>query len=75
MPAAGVETTRADPSSVPVYKRMSLSSVDAIDTDVGRLAAALVLTGAPSGNYGLKATAEDGILPRPVELATTTTSG
>lgn len=75
VPALGVETAGSKPSAVPVYQRMSLSSVDAIDTDVGRLAAALVLTGAPSGNYGLKASAEDGILPRPVELATTTAGG
>jgi hypothetical protein len=75
VPALGVETTGSKPSAVPVYRRMSLSSVDAIDTDVGRLAAALVLTGAPSGNYGLKDSAENGILPRPVELATTTTGG
>ena len=74
VPAVGVETTKADPSGVPAYARASLASVDAIDTDVGRLAAALVLTGAPSGHYGVKESAEDGILPTPIEPVTTTTT-
>jgi hypothetical protein len=75
VPAVGVETTESRPSAVPVYERMSLASVDAIDTDVGRLGAALVLTGAPSGNYGVKESAKDGILPTPVEPVATTTVG
>jgi Copper transport outer membrane protein, MctB len=76
VPAVGVEAVGSKPSAVPVYKRMGLSSVDAIDTDVGRLAGALVLSGAPDGNYGLKASAQDGILPRPVEpVGTATASG
>ena len=75
VPALGVEVTESDPSAIRAYERMSLSSVDAIDTDVGRLAAALVLAGAPSGNYGVKDTAEDGILPTPVEPVATTTVG
>jgi Copper transport outer membrane protein, MctB len=75
VPAVGVETAESLPSAVPVYHRMSLASVDSIDTDVGRLAAALVLTGAPSGSYGVKESAEDGILPTPVEPVSTTTVG
>jgi hypothetical protein len=75
VPALGVEVTESKPSAIPAYKRMSLSTVDAIDTDVGRLAAALVLSGAPSGNYGVKDSAEDGILPTPVEPVETTTVG
>lgn len=75
VPALGVEVTESDPSAMPAFKRSSLSSVDAVDTDVGRLAAALVLAGAPSGNYGVKDTAEDGVLPTPVEPVTTTTVG
>jgi hypothetical protein len=75
VPAVGVEVTESEPSAIPAYKRSSLSSVDAIDTDVGRLAAALVLAGAPSGNYGVKDSAEDGILPTPVEPVATTTVG
>ena len=75
VPALGVEVTENDPSAIPAYRRSSLSSVDALDTDVGRLAAALVLAGAQSGNYGVKDSAEDGILPTPVEPVTTTTVG
>ena len=75
VPALGVEVTESEPSAVPVYDRMSLSSVDAMDTDVGRLAAALVLAGAPSGNYGVKPSAKDGIIPTPVEPVETTTVG
>jgi Copper transport outer membrane protein, MctB len=75
VPALGVEATETDPSAVPVYERLRLSSVDAIDTDVGRLAAALVLSGAPSGNYGVKAVSRDGVLPTPVEPVDTTTVG
>jgi Copper transport outer membrane protein, MctB len=75
VPAIGVEVAESDPSAIPAFKRASLSSVDAIDTDVGRLSAALVLAGAPSGNYGVKDSAEDGILPTPVEPVATTTVG
>jgi hypothetical protein len=74
-PAVGVETVSSEPSAIPVYKSTGLASVDAIDTDVGRLAAALVLTGAPSGAYGVKETAEDGIVPTPIEPVATTTVG
>jgi Copper transport outer membrane protein, MctB len=74
-PALAVEVTETEPSAVPVYKRMSLSTVDAIDTDVGRLAAAVVLAGGPSGSYGVKDSAEDGVLPTPVEPVETTTGG
>jgi Copper transport outer membrane protein, MctB len=74
-PAVGVEVTESDPSAVPAFKRANLSTADALDTDVGRLAAALLLAGAPSGNYGVKETAEDGILPTPVEPVTTTNVG
>jgi hypothetical protein len=75
VPALGVEVTESEPSAIPAYKRASLSSEDSMDTDVGRLAAALVLAGAPSGNYGVKDSAEDGILPTPVEPVATTTVG
>ena len=75
VPALGVEATETSPSAVPVFERMHLSSVDAIDTDVGRLAAALVLSGSPSGNYGIKDVSKDGVLPTPVEPVETTTVG
>jgi Copper transport outer membrane protein, MctB len=75
VPALGVEVGESDPSAIPAYGRTGLSTVDSIDTDVGRLAAALVLAGGPSGNYGVKESAEDGILPTPVEPVETTTVG
>jgi hypothetical protein len=75
VPALGAEVAESDPSAIPVYDRTGLSSVDAVDTDVGRLAAALVLAGGPSGNYGVKESAKDGILPTPVEPVETTTVG
>ena len=75
VPALGVEVTESDPSAIPAFEQASLSSVDALDTDVGRLAAAIVLAGGPSGNYGVKDTAEDGVIPTPVEPVETTTVG
>jgi hypothetical protein len=72
VPVVAIEAVDSRPSAVAVYKRMRLSSVDAIDTPVGKLAAALLLAGAPSGNYGLKSSAQDGILPDVQPVATTT---
>ena len=66
VPVVAVEASGTKPSAVPVFKRMRLATVDSIDTKVGRLAAALVLAGAPTGNYGLKGTA-DRILPPGIE--------
>ena len=65
-PAVGVETSDALPSAVDAFDKASLSSVDFVDTHVGRFALALLLAGARPGSYGLKPTARDGILP-PVE--------
>ena len=75
VPSVGVEVTESEPSAIPAFEQAGLSSVDAIDTDVGRLAAAIVLAGGPSGNYGVKDTAEDGVIPTPVEPVETTTVG
>jgi hypothetical protein len=66
VPAVGVETSDALPSAVDAFDKASLSSVDFVDTHVGRFALALLLAGARPGSYGLKSTARDGILP-PVE--------
>ncbi len=66
VPAVGVETSDALPSAVDAFDKASLSSVDFVDTHVGRFALALLLAGARPGSYGLKPTARDGILP-PVE--------
>jgi Copper transport outer membrane protein, MctB len=72
-----VEATETRPSGVPFYRRQGLATVDSIDTRTGRLAAALVLAGAPTGSYGVKDTA-DQILPQeiePVQPAATTGAG
>ena len=65
-PAVGVEPSRVEQSAIPVFQRHSLSTVDGIDTPVGRLALVLLLAGATPGDYGVRDTAEDGILP-PIE--------
>jgi hypothetical protein len=63
VPAVGVETSSAAPTAVDAFDKAGLSSVDIVDTDVGRLALALLLGGGRPGSYGLKATATDGVLP------------
>ncbi len=66
VPAVGVETSGASTTAVDAFDKASLSSVDFVDTEVGRLALALLLAGGRPGSYGLKQTATDGILP-PIE--------
>jgi len=63
VPAVGVESTDASSSAVDVYRSAGLSSVDDIDKPAGRLALVLLLDGSPSGQYGLKRSADDGGLP------------
>ena len=41
----------------------NLSTVDDLDTEAGRLALVLLLSGAAPGSYGLKKSADDGVLP------------
>jgi len=66
-PAVGVEPSRVVQSAIPVFQRHSLSTVDGVDTPVGRLALVLVLAGVGNtGDYGVRDTADDGILP-PIE--------
>jgi Copper transport outer membrane protein, MctB len=64
VPVVGVEASDVRPSAVSVFRRSGLSSVDDVDLPEGRLALALLLGGAPSGQYGLKPTATAGVLPR-----------
>ena len=63
VPAVGVETTDTDESAVAVYRKAGLSSVDDVETPMGRLALVLLLGGSPSGQYGLKPSAHQGSLP------------
>jgi hypothetical protein len=66
VPVVGVERTDERLSRIAVYKANGLSSVDSIDTNVGKVALAGLLAGGPEGHYGLKRTAESGALP-PIE--------
>jgi hypothetical protein len=66
VPVVGVEPSRVEQSAIPVFQRHSLSTVDGIDTDLGRLALVLLLAGPEAGDYGIRDTADDGILP-PIE--------
>jgi hypothetical protein len=67
VPVVGVEPTRVDQSAVPVFQRHQLSTVDGIDEELGQLALVLVLGDSQAaGDYGIRDTAEDGILP-PIE--------
>ena len=62
VPAVGVEETDTTPSAVPVYHDRGLSSIDDMDQMPGRVALALLLAGAPSGQYGT-AEGDDAVLP------------
>jgi Copper transport outer membrane protein, MctB len=66
VPTIGVEPSGVSESAVGVWSSAGLSTVDDIETPAGHLALALLLSGSPIGNYGLKDTADDGIVP-PVE--------
>jgi hypothetical protein len=63
VPAVGIEPTDARPSRVPLYKSRRLSTVDSVDTTLGRVALAMLLAGGQPGQYGLKASATDGVTP------------
>ena|SRR5919109_1253012 len=62
-PAVGVEQTDATTSATKVFSKAGLSTVDDVDTPVGRLALVLLLAGASPGQYGVKDSAGDGALP------------
>jgi Copper transport outer membrane protein, MctB len=66
VPVVGIERTNERPSRIAVYKGNGISSVDSVDTDVGRVALAVLLAGGEEGHYGLKQTADNGPLP-PIE--------
>jgi hypothetical protein len=58
----GAEPESAVQSYIPAYQAKSLSTVDNVDSDIGRTALVLLVAGA-RGSYGVKSTARDGILP------------
>jgi hypothetical protein len=66
VPVVGIERTDERPSRIAVYRSNNISSVDSVDTDVGKVALAVLLAGGEEGHYGLKRTAESGTLP-PIE--------
>lgn len=53
----GVEQTNTDPSQIPRYKSLKLSSSDSVDKSGGRIALVYLLAGA-KGNYGFKSSAQ-----------------
>jgi hypothetical protein len=61
VPAVGVETTGADPSSVSFFQGADLSSVDDVDLTAGQVATVFALLGA-EGSFGVKGSA-DRLLP------------
>jgi hypothetical protein len=69
VPAVGVERTNERPSRFSVYRGAGLSTVDSVDTPLGRIALAELLRGGAEGHYGLKSTAEDGSVPQIEPLA------
>jgi hypothetical protein len=66
VPVVGVEPTRVEQSAIPVFQDYRLSTVDGVDTPLGQLALILLLAEADPGDYGLRDTADDGLLP-PIE--------
>jgi Copper transport outer membrane protein, MctB len=63
IPVVGVELTGTDPSQVSWYRSQDIASVDDLDQLAGRTALVFALTGA-QGAYGVKPTADAGLLPR-----------
>jgi hypothetical protein len=52
----GVEAASTDPSPIPRYESLNLSSADSVDTSGGKIALVFALAGA-KGNFGLKSSA------------------
>jgi len=61
VPTVGVELTSTEPSQVPWYEGLDISSVDDLQTTAGQAALIYALTGS-RGAYGTKSTA-DSLLP------------
>jgi Copper transport outer membrane protein, MctB len=63
VPAVGVEETNSATSAIDAFQAGGLSSVDDVDKPVGKLGLVLLLAGAPPGQYGLKASADQSLPP------------
>jgi hypothetical protein len=63
IPTVGIETTDTDPSQIPWYRDNDLASIDDIDELAGRAALVFTLQGGADGAYGVKSTADGGLLP------------
>jgi hypothetical protein len=61
VPAVAVERTDSDQIDLQVFEDAGFSTVNNVDSPIGRLALALLLGGESQGNYGLNA--DDGYLP------------
>jgi hypothetical protein len=70
VPVVGVAASGDPTEVIDFYRDRGLSSVDNIDEAEGHLALALLLAGAEPGQYGLRDTATDGVIP-PIEPVTT----
>jgi len=62
VPVVGVETTDTETSQIEWFKDHELSSVDDLDDPIGRAALVFALVG-QRGSFGVKATADGGLLP------------
>lgn len=69
VPAVGIEQMDDQPSRISVYRAAGFSTVDDVNTELGRVALAEVLRGGAEGHYGLRSTAEDGAVPQIEPLA------
>jgi hypothetical protein len=63
VPGVGTEASGSGVSAIPAFALAGLSTVDSIDTSVGRLGLVLLLAGAEPGSYGVDENAHDGVLP------------
>lgn len=63
IPVVGAEEKGAATSAVPAFARAGMSTVDDVDDRTGRAALVLLLAGAQRGQYGVKASARNGIIP------------
>jgi hypothetical protein len=69
-PVVGIERTDEQPSRIAIYRTRGLSSVDSVDTLIGRVALAVLLAGGEEGHYGLDANSDSVVPPiEPLELA------